>query len=151
MEDGSISQMGTPNEIFQKPTSRFVANFVGIRNFIKGELLPPGPDTGKMSVFKSNGLSFLVLTTFSPGKGHFTIRSDDITLSQSPVQTSAQNRYEGIIVDMAPSKLGVEIMVDIGFKLVAIITEKTVNTMKLAIGRPIWVNFKATAGVFLPE
>lgn len=34
LEDGRIAQLGTPQEIFERPTSRFVADFIGGCNFI---------------------------------------------------------------------------------------------------------------------
>jgi len=145
MENGAISQVGTPNEIFQHPKSQFVANFVGIRNFIKGELHPPESNTGKMSVFKYNGASVRILTDRSPGNGHITVHSEDIILSQTNVVTSAQNQYQGTIADIAPSRMGMEVTVDIGFKLTAIVTEKTVDMMNLEVGQGIYLSFKATA------
>ena len=36
MKDGNIMQQGTPTEIYEQPTSRFVANFIGKANFIEG-------------------------------------------------------------------------------------------------------------------
>lgn len=38
MNQGQIQQIGAPNEIFDKPKSHFTADFVGVRNFYKGEL-----------------------------------------------------------------------------------------------------------------
>ena len=36
MKDGVICQQGTPTEIYERPNSRFVANFIGKANFIDG-------------------------------------------------------------------------------------------------------------------
>lgn len=36
MKDGVICQEGSPTEIYEQPTSRFVANFIGKANFIEG-------------------------------------------------------------------------------------------------------------------
>ena len=36
MKDGVICQQGTPQEIYEQPASRFVANFIGKANFIDG-------------------------------------------------------------------------------------------------------------------
>ena len=36
MKDGNIVQQGTPDEIYEQPVSRFVANFIGKANFIDG-------------------------------------------------------------------------------------------------------------------
>ena len=38
MKDGNIMQEGSPTEIYEQPTSRFVANFIGKANFIDGIL-----------------------------------------------------------------------------------------------------------------
>ncbi len=42
MNVGVIEQIGTPEEIYNKPRSRFVADFVGSANLIKGRLTGPG-------------------------------------------------------------------------------------------------------------
>ena len=39
LRNGKIEQMGTPSEIFTKPQSIFVANFVGGANFIEGDII----------------------------------------------------------------------------------------------------------------
>ncbi len=38
MNNGVIEQVGTPNEIYGEPTNRFVADFIGVMNFIEGEV-----------------------------------------------------------------------------------------------------------------
>lgn len=39
MNNGEIQQMGTPEEIYNEPTNRFVANFIGESNIIPGVML----------------------------------------------------------------------------------------------------------------
>ncbi len=39
MNKGRIEQMGGPNELYSRPRSRFVANFIGQSNFLEGKLL----------------------------------------------------------------------------------------------------------------
>jgi spermidine/putrescine ABC transporter ATP-binding subunit len=38
MNDGRIEQLGTPEEIYKRPTSRFVADFIGDSNFFEGTI-----------------------------------------------------------------------------------------------------------------
>ena len=38
MNDGRIEQLGTPNEVFRTPRTRFVASFVGTNNLVDGEV-----------------------------------------------------------------------------------------------------------------
>jgi iron(III) transport system ATP-binding protein len=42
MSEGRILQIGPPRDIYEKPASRFVADFVGSTNFIDGEALASG-------------------------------------------------------------------------------------------------------------
>ncbi|MEI7900315.1 MAG: ABC transporter ATP-binding protein [bacterium] len=43
MRDGMIAQIGTPEEVYRTPTSRFVAGFIGEGNFIEGRIEGAGP------------------------------------------------------------------------------------------------------------
>lgn len=46
MDKGKVSQLGTPQEIYMRPQNRFVANFVGICNFVApGTLKIAGADS----------------------------------------------------------------------------------------------------------
>lgn len=42
MNQGAIEQVGTPEEIYRRPTSAFVADFVGQMNFLAAEVVGPG-------------------------------------------------------------------------------------------------------------
>jgi putative spermidine/putrescine transport system ATP-binding protein len=38
MRDGYVEQSGTPTEVYQRPVSRFIANFLGTANFFRGKV-----------------------------------------------------------------------------------------------------------------
>jgi putative spermidine/putrescine transport system ATP-binding protein len=42
MNDGRIEQVGSPQEVYEKPATRFVAEFVGFSNFLPGTVEGPG-------------------------------------------------------------------------------------------------------------
>jgi len=46
MNEGRIQQVGTPRDIYEKPRTRFVADFVGTTNFVDGTVLEPGAEGG---------------------------------------------------------------------------------------------------------
>jgi len=54
MAEGRILQEGRPRAIYEKPTTRFVAEFVGVTNFLAGVVRGLGPQT--VSVETSAGL-----------------------------------------------------------------------------------------------
>jgi spermidine/putrescine transport system ATP-binding protein len=39
MQEGHILQEGTPREIYEHPSARFVADFIGLTNFLEGEVI----------------------------------------------------------------------------------------------------------------
>jgi spermidine/putrescine transport system ATP-binding protein len=51
MNGGKILQEGPPEEIYERPTSRFVADFIGQTNFFEGRV----EETGAVTVVRENG------------------------------------------------------------------------------------------------
>lgn len=45
MQDGRVAQMGTPQEIYQRPSSVFVSDFIGQTNLLKGRVCKIGADS----------------------------------------------------------------------------------------------------------
>jgi len=44
LEGGRIAQVGTPEEVYRRPRTRVVADFIGETNFLEGTVAGPGPD-----------------------------------------------------------------------------------------------------------
>ena len=76
--DGKIEQIGTSQEIYEFPASRFVANFVGTTNFIDGKLRIEGDS---LYVDVSDLGSFLV---FTPNKKDWMISGCNLSISVRP-------------------------------------------------------------------
>ena len=149
MENGRIAQSGTVEEIFQHPKSEFIARFVGIKNFFKGRLAKPENDQTDTRRFRTGGLVFWVLSENPASSGHIMVRSEDITICDSASRTSARNNFEGTIVDIVPAGVGIEVIVDIGVEIAALITAESVKMLGLDCGKKVWVSFKASAAKFV--
>lgn len=50
MDKGHVLQIGPPREIYEHPATRFVADFIGETNFIRGNLIEKGAETGKVQL-----------------------------------------------------------------------------------------------------
>ena len=148
MEAGRIAQVGTPDEVFRHPKSEFVARFIGIRNFFQGHLRYPAGD-GELGEFVTAGPVFHVLVEAPPGPGYLMLRSENITVANARPETSARNTFVGVIADMAPGRLGVEVSVDVGVEISALVTAASVAKLNLACGKEVCVSFKASAAKFL--
>ncbi len=77
MNRGVIEQFGTPAELYRRPASRFVADFLGKSNILEGVL-----ETGALGPrFRGAGLDFpLVGAGRSPGPVELMIRPEDAAL-----------------------------------------------------------------------
>jgi molybdopterin-binding protein len=148
LEGGAISQVGTPEEVFHHPRSQFVARFAGIRNFFRGELttLPSGGTR-----FRTGPVEFHVTTAEAAGSGYVIFARKDVTLSNEPQRGSARNVFRGTIVEVEPVPHGIEVTVDIGVPIYAVITRESLAEMGLKTGGGVSVGFKSTAIRFLPE
>jgi len=51
MNAGRVLQVGTPVEIYERPTSRFVADFIGESNFLPGRVVEVHSDTATVLLF----------------------------------------------------------------------------------------------------
>jgi len=147
LENGTISQIGTPNEVFSHPKSAFIANFCGIANFYKGILY--NDNINQPARFETNGISLYVSTNASKACGYIYIRNEDIVISNEKAQLSSRNELEGIIEDIEPLKEGFEIIVNIGIKITASITATAINELDLYMGKKVFLYIKATAIKFI--
>jgi len=76
MKSGEILQIGAPREIYEAPTHRFVADFIGDSNFLVGNLVDDG--AGKRAI-KLGGGQVIELTQDVSGQ-----RSGEVTVSVRP-------------------------------------------------------------------
>jgi spermidine/putrescine transport system ATP-binding protein len=54
MSQGKVLQVGTPTEIYERPTCRFVADFIGETNFVEGTVV--GNDQGYATIETADGI-----------------------------------------------------------------------------------------------
>lgn len=149
IENGSIIQTGTPQDVFHNPKSEFVANFIGISNFYKGKLLR-SDDNSELKVFETSEVKILTSTNENTGsEGYIIIPDEAITISNEELNSSSVNNFNGIIKDIYPNKLGIEIVIDIGIELTAKITNYSYERLQLDIGKKIWISFKASSIRFI--
>jgi spermidine/putrescine transport system ATP-binding protein len=89
MRDGRIQQMGAPNELYERPTNSFVANFIGLSNFIPARLVSHDRATARAVVETDRGLRLA---------GHVT-DSEAMPAEGAPVTVAV--RPERLSVDAA--------------------------------------------------
>ncbi|MDP2361858.1 MAG: ABC transporter ATP-binding protein [bacterium] len=151
LEDGRIVQAGPPAEVFRHPRSRFVARFTGIRNVLRGRLESCDEDGMTMGRFHVEGLTFSVMTEDEGGRGCLMFRGEDVYLAVERPRAELPNLYPGRVRDLVPARGGVEVEIDIGIAIHALLDEGLVRQLGLAAGREVWTSLSSTAGRFIGE
>ncbi|MDR1818644.1 MAG: ABC transporter ATP-binding protein [Methanobrevibacter sp.] len=141
MKKGTIAQVGDSVEIFRHPSTKFVAEFVGVENIFKGTAKKVDDgltvvDTGNISIYS---------TQEREGSVHLTLRPEDISVSLDKVQTSAKNVFKGGIKEIIDKGAIIKLMIDIKEPLIVFLTRQSFLEMGLNIGKEVWIYFKATA------
>jgi len=85
MNRGRIEQIGAPREIYERPASRFVADFVGNTNFLQATVQGEAPAGGRYRVGSELGeLEVSALERLQPGDSvTLSIRPEDVHLSET--------------------------------------------------------------------
>jgi len=105
MDSGNVVQIGTPQEIYEKPANRFVADFIGTMNFISGEVVQVPHDRDVIYIRTEFSEKMLCKTSDSaaptPGSEVYaSIRPEDVEVFTEPPQAT-ENLFKGTIVHKA--------------------------------------------------
>jgi iron(III) transport system ATP-binding protein len=93
MNHGKIEQLGSPEDIYERPRSEFVARFIGSSNVISGTVV----DASRILV--AGAIIQGVGGTFSPGsRGAISVRQHDVVLALDEPQQSEENVLSATIV-----------------------------------------------------
>jgi len=99
MNQGSIAQIGSPDVIYMRPQSEFVADFIGLANFIDGEVVQAGD--GLVVVETRDGLR--IRCQGDAGMGSLVrvvVRPEHIEIASSN-RWKGENVFAGRIVEKA--------------------------------------------------
>jgi molybdopterin-binding protein len=97
-----------------------------------------------LKCFENAGLRLQVSTPLD-GECNVSIPAEDILLSKEKLSSSARNSLKGTVVEVMPRGRLKEVVLDVGEKMVALITERSLQEMDLTEGAAVWATFKSSA------
>ena len=145
MNGGNILQIGSTEEVMNRPANEFVASFVGVETILSGRVIKRDGGTFVASV---SGREIEVVGDAHPGESVvLCVRPENVTLLTRASQegTSARNRFPGRIIKIISLGLYQKIHLDCGFPLVAYVTNHSLEELSLTEGKEVNASFKATA------
>ena len=122
MHRGEIVQIGTPTEIYEFPTTKFVADFIGSVNMFEGHLVEDLPDRVRIQSDELGGIIYVDHgISAAPGAMVWAaIRPEKINIQRTPPADTRENFCRGVVKEIA-------YMGDMSVYLVRIDSGKTVR------------------------
>jgi tungstate transport system ATP-binding protein len=142
--DGKIPQIGTTNEIFHKPATANIARFVGVENIFSGVITMNRNGEATIDI---QGIVFQAVADL-PETSTVSIlfRAEDVTIHLEEIsKTSARNIFSGKIKSLVPSGPFVNVVIDCGQDINALVTISSAEELGLSFGKLVWISIKATA------
>ena len=148
LDGGQVLQQGPPEEIFRRPASPYVADFLGAENVFSGTVSGArGTDgSNQLLEFRTGGLTLHTVGDAATGPAHAVIRAEEITIAREAHASSARNHFAGTVVEVVASGALARVTVDVnGIPFIAALTTRSTRELSLEAGAPAYVSFKATA------
>jgi ABC-type Fe3+/spermidine/putrescine transport system ATPase subunit len=144
MGHGTIEQIGHRDDIFTKPNSAYVADFLG-QNTYSGKFVG---ETEQASTIEINGIPISAKPTGDmTGRDVLvTIRPEDVLLSPNTPDGNERwnggrcNKLNGAVVEIVRTSSTAEVKVDVGFLVKSVITVGTLEELRLREGGRVLVH-----------
>ena len=138
MNNGRIEQVGSIEDIFQRPLSTFVADFVGMKNLFAVRFEGTRADVKNLKIELGRKPT--------NRHGYIAIRPEDIVISKEALSSSMRNSFRGIVTGIFDQGFYYEVHMRAGtvtFK--SLITKRSLFELKLCEGAEVFLSFKASA------
>jgi tungstate transport system ATP-binding protein len=161
IHEGSLVQVGTPEEVFLHPQNAFVADFTGAETVWHGEVT--ACREGLCTVRTRAGVLVEVVAELSPGQSvALAIRPEDVALTlatdrRDTGSTSVRNRWRGVVASLTSAGPLVRVVVELQCapgtatvfagegEVISLITRVSAEELELAPGKQVDAAVKATA------
>ena len=150
MDKGKLVQVGTPREVYERPQSRFVAEFVGQSNFLEGHIVNHCADATEVRL--SSGLHLSI-----PATPHLTtgsrvtvqVRSERVRLfAERPLDRG--HEFTAIVERVIYSGDTIQYLLQLESHDLLLATCPTTSAPPLNRGASVWVGFDSEDCLVLP-
>jgi spermidine/putrescine transport system ATP-binding protein len=146
---GEIVQVGSPQELYDRPQSRYVANFVGTSNFFEGRIGSVSQDRATITL--SGGQIYVATSTgavSSDEKGCMSVRPEQIRMSR----TSSPDALEAVVQNRIFLGEHTEYLVrhaNLGSIIVMAPRQSDAALQTPSKGDTVWIEWDPDAGLIL--
>lgn len=148
--DGRVRQRGPVSEVLSLPADETVAGVLGVSNVVLGSIEDTDDslvavDAGRMKVWG-------VGSGAVGGAAAAMFGAEAVTVFAGSIDGagSARNLWAGVVVEVRPLGRLLEVVVDAGSRVVAVLTPGSVDALEIEAGSPVSLAVKATAVRVVP-
>jgi putative spermidine/putrescine transport system ATP-binding protein len=141
MNEGSVQQVGTQRDLYERPATRFVAGFVGRTTFLAGTV-----ENGR---FRTDGGLSLAIAGGAPGKASLSLRPERLEIGPQPL--GLDNNHAGTVefVSYLGAQIDIHVRLSPADRLVVQIANR--GTAAPEVGQTVHVGWSAPAGQVFGE
>jgi iron(III) transport system ATP-binding protein len=148
MKDGQIQQTGKPREIYERPGSRFVADFIGTSNFIDGVVERKEQSTGYLVETPDGKLFVASEGSFPAGmRVVVAVRPEHIEIESGATNGALPNEWHGNVTTRAFLGEAVDHMVAVGDHEIRVRCNPSVS---IAPGTDVVLKFRSQSCSLMP-
>ena len=143
LNNGIISQIGSPNDVFKSPKDEFTAQFVGYENVFNGTAY--FNEESKLTNIKIKDLTIFA-SHQTEGNVKICIHPESIIIAnKSPEKVSTLNVFEGNVDEIRDLGNICHVIIEShSEKFLSTITKTSCDKLDLKPGKEVYINFKAT-------
>ena len=144
MNEGSVRQVGSQRDLYERPADRFVAGFVGRSTFLAGTVEAPGR-------FRSDGGLALACAGGKPGRAVLSLRPERVEIGLEP-RSGLDNSLPGTVefVSYLGALIDIHVRLSPSDRLVVQIANRE-GGFTPEVGQPVHVGWPASAGQVFNE
>jgi iron(III) transport system ATP-binding protein len=147
MRAGRIVQVGKPREVYTRPANQFVAEFIGVSNFVRGT--SASVSEGCLRVETSEGSLWSTEGTSLPAGTEvlLSIRPESMELSTESRVPTARNEWRGSVLTRAFLGDSTDHVVGVGKYKLRVRSNPTVS---IEPGREVYLRVEPSSVVIVP-
>jgi len=136
LERGRVEQVGTAEDVFWRPRTPFVADFLGVANVFEGRCT--GGGAGRAEIRVGDLRVAAASEEAAPGPARFCIRPEEVRLHRAAPQ--AENVFAGTVAALTDRGFSVHVRVRADLaEVIASAPRRSVVNLGVTIGSPVFV------------
>ncbi|MCG8358874.1 MAG: ABC transporter ATP-binding protein [Kiloniellales bacterium] len=148
MNHGLIEQVGTAEEIYDNPKTKFVADFVGQINLIEGDVIETKDGFATLKVGEGTAVRARMPNGVARGAFAIAIRPEHLRILEDQNSATDANQLDGKVVGTIFSGNLLKVFVDIGMEKPLVLEDRPQN-VSLAEGASVRVAWSPGDGILL--